>query len=154
MNINVGHENYAQCNFYVYVSTYATADAASCSTFESFILTLEKSEPKIWMHIKHCLNSGKAITIQETQNMHSVDAAASDAENLCKWCLASLVDIVWEFLFQYILNDSARRLKYATHVLFGQSNVEKVFFIRVIEICCKSGLLIKSCRYWLLNLQP
>ena len=47
MNINMEHENYAQCKFYVYVSTDATADAASCSTFASFILTLEKSEPKI-----------------------------------------------------------------------------------------------------------
>ena len=46
------------------------------------------------MHIKHCLNSAKAIAIQETQNMHCVDAAASDAENLCKRCMASLVDIV------------------------------------------------------------
>ena len=125
----MGHENYAQCKFYDYVSTAATADAASCWTFAFFILTLEKREPKIWMHIKHCLNIAKAISIQETQNMHSVDAAASDAENL------SLVDIVWEFVFQNILNDSARRLQYATHVLFGQSTVEKVFFIRVIEIC-------------------
>ena len=82
--------------------TDATADAASYSTFASFILTLEKSEPKIWMHIKHCLNSAKAIAIQETQNMHCVDAAACDAENLYKWCLASLVDIVWEYLFQHI----------------------------------------------------
>ena len=94
----MGHENYAQCKFYVYVSTDATADAASCSTFAPFILTLEKSKPKIWKHIKHCLNSAKAIAIQETQNMHCVDAAASDAENLCKWCLASLVDIVFETL--------------------------------------------------------
>ena len=60
----MGHENYAQCKFYVYVSTDATADAASCSTFASFILTLEKGELKIWMHIKHCLNSAKAISPQ------------------------------------------------------------------------------------------
>ena len=117
-------------------------------------MTLEKSEPKIWMHIKHCLNSAKAIAIQETQNMQCVYAAASDAENLCKWCLTSLVDIVWECLFQNILNDSARCLQYATHVLFSQSTVEKEFFIYVIEICCKSGMLIKSCSNWLLNWQP
>ena len=43
----MGHENYSQCKCYVYVSTDATADAASCLTFASFILTLEKSEPKI-----------------------------------------------------------------------------------------------------------
>ena len=84
MNINQVHENYAQCKFYVYVSTYATADSASCLTFASFILTLGKSEPKIGMHIKHCSVSAKAVASQEAQNMHCVDAAASDAENLRK----------------------------------------------------------------------
>ena len=93
----MAHENYAQCKFYVYVYTDATADADSFSIFASFILTLEKSEPKIWMHIKHCLNNVKAREIQETQNRHCVDAAPSDAENLCKWCLASVVDIIWKF---------------------------------------------------------
>ena len=43
----MGHENYAQCKFYVNVSTGAIADAASCLTFASYILILEKSEPKI-----------------------------------------------------------------------------------------------------------
>ena len=43
----MAHENYAQCKFYVYVYTYVTADANSCSIFASFILTFEKSEPKI-----------------------------------------------------------------------------------------------------------
>ena len=98
----MGHENYAQCKFYVYVSTDVTADAASCLTLATFILTLEKSEPKIWMHIKHCLSSAKAIPIQEAQILHCVDAAASDAENLCRWCLASPVDIFWEFLFRIL----------------------------------------------------
>ena len=116
VNIDIRHENYVQCKFHLYVSTDATADAASCSTFASFILTLGKTEPKIWMHIIHCLISAKAIAIQETQNMHCVDAAASDAEDLYKWCMASIVDIVWEFLFQNIMNNSARRLQYATHV--------------------------------------
>ena len=154
VNINMGHENYAHYKFYVYASTDLIADAASRSTFASFILTLEKSEPKIWMHIEHCFNSAKAIAIQEAQNMHCVDAAAFDAEKFCKWCLASLVDIVWEVLFQNLFNDSARRIQYATHVLFCQSTVEKEFFIHVIKICCKSGMLIKSCCYWLLNWQP
>ena len=45
------------------------------------------------MHIKHCLCSAKATPIQETQKLHCVDAAESDAENLCRGCLASLVDI-------------------------------------------------------------
>ena len=83
MNINVRHEKYAQCKFYVYVSSDVTADAASCWTLAAFILTLEKSEPKILMHIKHCLSSAKAIPIQEAQKLYRVDAAASDAENLC-----------------------------------------------------------------------
>ena len=102
VNINMRNENYAQRKFNVYVSTDVTADAASCWTLTAFILTLEKSEPKIWMHIKHCLSSAKAIPIQEAQKLHCVDAAASDAENLCRWCLGSPVDIFWEFLFRVL----------------------------------------------------
>ena len=130
-----------------------TADAASCWTLSAFILTLEKSEPKIWMHTKHCLSSAKAIPIQEAQRLHCVDAAASDAENLCKGCLDSPVDIFWWFLFRILWNDSARRIQYARDILFSHSTVEKEFFIRAIEICNKQELLIKSCRYWLLNRQ-
>ena len=102
MNVNIimGHENYAKCKFYDYVSTDVTADAASCCKLATVILTLENAEPKIWMHIKHCLRSAKAIPIQEAQKLHCVDAAASDAENLCRWCLASPVDIFWEYLFR------------------------------------------------------
>ena len=38
------------------------------------------------------------------------------------------VDICfWKFLFQIVLNDSARRIKYAKHVLFSHSTVEKEF---------------------------
>ena len=33
------------------------------------------------------------MPIQEAQKLHGVDAAASDAENLCRRCLASPVDI-------------------------------------------------------------
>ena len=154
MNINIGHLNYAQRKFYVYVFTDVTFDADSCLTPAAFILTLEKSKTKLWMHIKHCLSSAKAIPIQEAYKLHSVDAAASDAENLCKWCLASPVDIFWEFLYRILWNDSTRRIHYAKHVLFSHSTVKKDFFIHVIEICCKQGMLIKSCRYWLLNWQP
>ena len=93
MNINIGYDNYAQRKFHVYVPTDVTADAASCWALAAFILTLEKSEPKILMHIKHCLSSAKAIPIQEAQQLHCVDAAASDAENRCRLCLANLVDI-------------------------------------------------------------
>ena len=73
------HDNYAQRKFYVYVSTDVTATAASCWTLAAFILTLEKSEPKIWMHIKHCVSSAKAIPIQEAQKLLCIDAAASDS---------------------------------------------------------------------------
>ena len=38
----MGHENYAQCEFYVYVSTDVTADAAFCWTLAAFILTIEE----------------------------------------------------------------------------------------------------------------
>ena len=86
MNINIEHENYAQCKFYVYLSTDVTADAASCWTLAAFILTLQKNEPKIWMHIKQYLSSAKAIPIQEAQKLRCVDTAASNAENL-KWYL-------------------------------------------------------------------
>ena len=43
----MGHTNYAQCQFYDYVSADATADADSCSKCTAFILTLVKKEPKI-----------------------------------------------------------------------------------------------------------
>ena len=66
-----GHENYAECEFLVYVSTDATADAAYCSRIAAFILIPEESEPKIWMHINHCLSSVKAMQIQEEQDKSS-----------------------------------------------------------------------------------
>ena len=104
MNVNIimRQENYTQFKFKLYVSTDATADAASCSTLAAFISTLENSELKIRKHIRHYLSSDKAITIQEAQKLLCVDAAASDAENLCKWCLASFIDIFLEFSFQYL----------------------------------------------------
>ena len=36
----------------------------------------------------------------------------------------------------------------------NKDTVEKEFFIHIIEICCNSGMLVKSYRYWLLNRQP
>ena len=92
----MAHRNYAKCEFKVYVSTGATADAVSCSTLSAFISTPEERKPNIWIHIKHCLTSAKIIPMQEVQNLPCVDAAASDAENLCMLCLASLVDMFWE----------------------------------------------------------
>ena len=55
-----------------------------------------------------CLTNVKAIPIHEVQKLLCVDAAASDAENLCMWCLASRVNIFWEFLLQNLWNNSAR----------------------------------------------
>ena len=127
------------------MSTDATADAASCSTLATFISTLENSELKIWKHIRHCLSSDKAIAIQEAQKLLCVDAAAFDAENLCKWSLACFMDIFLRIFvpISLIWNDSARRVKYATHVLYSHSSAEKALCIHFIEICCKSEMLIK-----------
>ena len=66
-------------------------------------LTLKKSKPKIWMHINHCLSSAQAIPIQEVQNLLCVDAADSDAENLCMWFLANLLDT---FIFRNFVHKS------------------------------------------------
>ena len=63
----MGQDNYAKWEFYVYMATDVPADAAYCWTLAAFILTLEKSELKIWMHIKHCVSSAKAIPIPGTQ---------------------------------------------------------------------------------------
>ena len=84
-------------SFKFYVSTDATADAASCSRLAAIISTPEESKSKIWMHIKHCLVSAKSIPIREVQKLLWPDETASDAENLGMWCLPSLVNIFWEF---------------------------------------------------------
>ena len=95
-------------SFRFFVSADATANAASCSSFSVFILSPEESKPKIWMHTKHCLSSAKVLPIQEVQILLCVDAAAPDAENLCMWCLACLLDIIWEILFRNLWNNSER----------------------------------------------
>ena len=117
------HDNYAQCKIYLHVSTETTADAASWSTLAAFILTLEKSEQKVWMHNKLCLGSAKPKAIQQAHKLHCVDAAASNAKILCKWCLASLVDIYWVF-FPDLWNDCTRRVQYASHFLLSYWTIE------------------------------
>ena len=103
VNINMVHEIFAQCEFKVYVSTDATADAASCSTFAAFILTHEEGKPKIKKQIQDCLGSAKAIPIQWVQKLICVDAAASYAENLHLWCLASILNIFFRnFVPKYL----------------------------------------------------
>ena len=67
------------------------------------------------------------MPIQEVQKLLCVDAAASDAENLCLWCLASLVDIFWAILFQNFWNNSARLKKFTKQRFNNKQTVEKVF---------------------------
>ena len=110
---------------FMYLLNNATADAASCSTFAAFILIPEENKPKIWMHINTCLSSAKVIPIQEVQKLLCVDAAASDAEDLCMWCMASLVDIFWEILFQNLRNNSARLKQYTKQRFNNKQTVEK-----------------------------
>ena len=85
------------------------------------------------MHIKLFLVSAKPKAVQEAQKLHCIDAAASDAKILSKWCLASLVyifwnllymDIFWEFMFQNLWNDSARRVQYVSHFLLTYWTIE------------------------------
>ena len=61
----MGHENFVQCKFYAYVSIDVTADAASCWTLAAFILTLGKSEPKIWNAYQTLSKKCQSNTIQE-----------------------------------------------------------------------------------------
>ena len=67
------------------------------------------------------------MPIQEVQKLLCVDAAASDAENLCLWCLASLVDIFWAILFQNFWNNSARLKKFTKQRFNNKQTVEKDF---------------------------
>ena len=84
------------------------------------------------MYYKLRCNSTQFVIYYKLRNYYKLqrnNAAESDAENLCKWCLASPVDIFKEFLFRIVLNDSARRVQYAKHILFSYSTVEKDFFL-------------------------
>ena len=56
-----------------------------------------------------------------------------------------------ETLFQNIWNNSARLKKFTEQRFNNKQTVEKELFIHIIEICCNSGMLVKSYRYWLLN---
>ena len=101
-NINMGHENYAICKyqFQVCVST----DAAFCSTLAALIWPINlESKQEIWIHIKHCFSSAAVIWIQQLQLLLCIDAAASDASNLCTWYPVNLVYIFWEFWFQSLI---------------------------------------------------
>ena len=65
------------------------------------------------------------MPIQEVQKWLCVDAAASDAENLCMWCLAILVDIFWEFLFKNLWNSSARLKQFTKQGFNNKQTIEK-----------------------------
>ena len=104
------------------------------------------------MHFNHCLSSAKALPTQEVQKLHCADAAAFDPENLCTECLASLVDIFLESLFQNVWNNSVRLTQFTKQRFNNKQTVRKEFsFIHIIEICCISGMLVKIDRYWFLN---
>ena len=64
-------------------------------------------------------------------------------------CDASLA--LWIFFEQF---NSARLKKFTKQRFNNKQTVEKDFFIHIIEICCNSGMLVKSYRYWLSNWQP
>ena len=87
------------------------------------------------------------MPIQEVQKLICVDAAASDAENLCLWCLASLVDIFWAILFQNFWNNSARLKKFTKQRFNNKQTVEKDFlfisskFVAIRE-CCSRVIVI------------
>ena len=106
------------------------------------------------MHTNHCLSSAKAIPIQEVQKLLCVDAFASDAETLCMWCMASHVDIIREILYQNLKINPIRLKRFTKQRFNNKQTVEKEFFIHIIEICCNSGMLVTSYRYWILNWQP
>ena len=59
--------------------------------------------------------------------LHCDDAAASHAENVCKLCLASPVDIFWSFVFRFLWNDSTGRIQYAKHVLYSFNRRKRNF---------------------------
>ena len=82
------------------------------------------------MHIKHCLSSAKAIPIQKVQKLLCVDVAASDAENLCMSCLASLVNIKKKW-FQNLWNNLARINQFTKQRCINKQTVEKEFFIHI-----------------------
>ena len=121
--------------------------------FAAFILAPKQGKPKIWMHINHCLSSVKGIPIQEVQILLCVDAAASDAENLRMWCLASLVDFFWRNFVPKSLEQLCKTNQFTKQRLNNKHSVEKEFFIHTIEIFSNSRMLVKSYRYWLWNWQ-
>ena len=92
--------------------------------------------------------------MQEVQKFLCVDAAASDAKNLCMWCLASFVDIFLRNYGPKSLEQLCKTQQFTKQRFNNEQTVEKEFFIHIIEICCHSGMLVKSYRYWLLNWQP
>ena len=59
-----------------------------------------------------------------------------------------------EILFQNLWNNSARLKQFTKQRFNNKQPVEQEFFIHVIEICCNSGMLVKSYRFWLSNWQP
>ena len=65
---------------------------------------------------------------------------------MCMWCMASLVDIFEKVWFQNLWNNSPRLKQLTKQRFINKQTTEKEFFIQIIEICCNSGMLIKSYR--------
>ena len=65
---------------------------------------------------------------------------------------------LWIFFENFclkIFGTTLQELKQFTKQGFNnKQTIEKEIFIHIIEICCYSGMLVKSYRYWLLNWQP
>ena len=87
-------------------------------------------------------------TNREVQKLLCVNAAASDAENLCMCCLASLVDILWEILYQNLWNNSARLKQF--YLLNNASIInrqQKKILYSYHRNLLQFGNVVKSYRY-------
>ena len=108
--INMGHETMLNVSFKfmcLILSIDATADAASYSTLTALALSRSEKSPKIWMLIKHCLSSAKAIPIEEAQKcfvliqLHLMSNIFECDAWLASWIFFKM------FLFQHLKNNSA-----------------------------------------------
>ena len=64
---------------------------------------------------------------------------------------------LWIFLSNFVpksLEQLCNTKQFTKQRFNNKQTTEKEFFIHIIEICCNSGMLVKSYRYWLLNWQP
>ena len=92
------HENYATGKFEFMCLLMRLLSLLPAGHLLPFYWLAMRANKKIWIHIKHCLSSAKAMPIQKTLNLICGGVAASDAHNLCYLCcLASLADFIFFF---------------------------------------------------------